>query len=187
MTARRTALTIAALLFISIALWIWTHRGPSDGLAPLSVTHLGLRMDPLTHVTGFTINGRGATGLCAMFAVTNVSKDSAIWFETVAIQQKTDNGWQRTPTDPYRTPPNPNKPAWSGIDADGLWSPGYGCLFAVGWPPNLPTNAVWRIEIKCGRGPSKLAQFLSDKFDLDFLTKRSPEQIILTPEVHCTP
>jgi hypothetical protein len=176
MTLRRTLLILAPLPLLVAALWLWSRAHRSHEITSLSITSLGLRMDPSTHVTGFTIAGRGATGVCAMFAVTNIGKD-AIWFDTSTVELKTAVGWQRT---------TPNLTAWSGIESDGmnsLWPPGKGCLYAVGWPPDISTNAVWRLRIQYGKAPSRFAQALSDKFDLDFFTRRKAEQIISTAEI----
>ena len=63
------------------------------------------------------------------------------------------------------------------------WPPGFGCFYAVPWPPGIPTNASWRLRVRYGPAPSPLAQKLADKLDLIFLTRRKGEHTVLTSEV----
>ncbi len=37
----------------------------------------------------------------------------------------------------------------------------YGCTYAVGWPPGLDTNAVWRLQVRCGKDRSSLQLWIN--------------------------
>lgn len=89
---------------------------------------------------------QGAAGLCAMFWVGNFPSNQFTRFNTVSVEQKTETGWQTF---------SPSGNAWSGV-AGNLWRSGYDCFYAVGWPPGLPTNAVWRLQVRYGKEPSGL-------------------------------
>ena len=80
---------------------------------------------------------RGATNLCALFWFTN-KEVSCVSFDTECAEQKVAGKWI-----PFAKP----SANWSGVEG-GLWTKGSGCLYAVGWPPGLATNAVWRLRVR---------------------------------------
>jgi hypothetical protein len=96
---------------------------------------------------------QGATGNCALFLVTNITKKEYLWFKTAFAEQKVGTAWKQL---------NPGTNAWSGIEGS-LWMPGYGCFMAVGWPPGLPTNATWRLRVRYGKDPSGLGIIINQK------------------------
>jgi hypothetical protein len=148
----------------------------------LSVEFIRLRskVDLAYRLTGFTIINPGELGmsdLYALFAVTNAGKDASIWFDTASVEQKTEAGWQRIV---------PTRSSWGGITSDCLnmyWPPGYGCFYAVAWPPGIPTNAPWRLKVKYGKAPSPLATKIADNLGLKFIAPRRQERTVSTLEV----
>jgi hypothetical protein len=92
--------------------------------------------------------------MCALFLVTNVTARDLLWFNTPFAEQKLGGEWK-----PLVRGAN----AWSGVEGR-LWTPGYGCFMAVGWPPGLDTNACWRLRVSFGRDPSLLRILINQKF-----------------------
>ena len=82
---------------------------------------------------------RGATNLCALFWFTNTDVES-VWFETECAEQKAAGKWVRC------AQPSAN---WSGVEGSS-WAKSSGCMYAVGWPPGLSTNATWRLRVRYG-------------------------------------
>jgi hypothetical protein len=175
-TILRGGLVLTVLVF---CLWYWQRAAP---LPRLAVTFTGLWHNPTTEPKGFRIQPNGGQGLCAVFAVTNLSKDTAIWFDTAFVEQKTEAGWKRV------------KPgSWSAIDSSamdsfgkGVWPASFGCYYTLTWPPGIPTNGVWRLGMRCGRNRSAIAEKIAkatEALNLSFLSRRKAEQILLTPEV----
>jgi hypothetical protein len=115
-----------------------------------------------------------ATGLCALFLVTNISAKQYIWFKTASVEQKTEAGWK---------PFVPKGGPWTGVEGQ-LWSPGYGCLIAVGWPPGLATNATWRLQMRYGRDPSTLGIIINQKTGREFFPRGKAEWTIISSEVN---
>jgi len=97
---------------------------------------------------------QGATGLCALFLVTNTTRNECLWFKTAFAEQKAGGEWEQF---------GPGTNAWSGVEGS-LWAPAYGCFMAVGWPPGLSTNAAWRLQVSYGRDPSPLRALINEKF-----------------------
>ena len=150
--------TIFAFVLLLLAVVLWGSSRPVPGAKSLSVGFVGMTNGPARQMKPTRIEVcQGATGLCAMFSVRDVSSNRWIWFKTASIEQKTQTGWQTF---------LPNATSWSGVEG-GMWSPGYGCLIAVGWPPGLPTNATWRLRVGYGREPSTWARVVNRKIGLE--------------------
>ncbi|HEU0011600.1 MAG TPA: hypothetical protein VFT34_17420 [Verrucomicrobiae bacterium] len=168
------------LMLLVYLFWAGARTSPTSGKLKLAVAFVCLTNSPPRQMvpTRIALSERGATGLCAMFVVTNVGgtkfwKDAAVWFETASVEQKTAAGWQPVPQDSQY---------WSGIEGR-VWTPGYGCLYAVGWPPGVPTNAAWRLLLRYGREASAMWTVANDKLGHGLLPKGKEEQTIPSSEV----
>jgi hypothetical protein len=115
----------------------------------------------------------GASGTCALFLVTNITRHQFLWFKTASLERKTETGWERF---------TPTNGAWSGPEGS-LWAPGYGCFVAVGWPPGLPTNVCWRLQLSYGRDPSELGILINQKSGREFFHSRKSENTVLSSTV----
>lgn len=168
------AVTISAFALLLLAFVLWGRSRPMPAVTSLSVGFVGLTNGPARQMKpNRIIVCEGATGLCAMFLVRDVSSNRWIWFKTASIEQKTPTGWQTF---------LPNGTPWSGVEG-GLWSPGYGCLYAVGWPPDLPTNATWRLRVSFGREPSTLRRRVNRMSGLAIFRSGREESVIASEEV----
>jgi len=165
---------VFAFVLLLLALILWSGSRPVPVATILSVGFVGLTNGPARQMKPTRIEVcQGATGLCAMFSVRDVSSNHWIWFKTASIEQKTSAGWQRF---------LPNGTSWSGVEG-GYWSPGYGCLFAVGWPPGLPTNTTWRLRVSYGREPSRLGMVVNQKLGREIFHSGPEEAVISSEEV----
>jgi len=67
--------------------------------------------------------------------------------------------------------------------------PGGTCGFVVEWPPGVPTNANWRLQLRYGRAPSAFTKKMGDMFDFTgklgsrLFNQRRVEGTMATPEV----
>ena len=166
--------TVFAFVLLLLALVLWGSSRPVPAATSLSVGFVGMTNGPARQMTPTRIVVcQGATGLCAMFSVRDVSSNRWIWFKTASIEQKTPTGWQTF---------LPNGTSWSGVEG-GYWSPGYGCLYAVGWPPGLPTNATWRLRVSYGREPSRLGMVVNRKLGREIFHSGREEAVISSEEV----
>jgi len=151
---RRYIIIFAAfVLLVVVYLFLRSlHTGPAS--PKLSVVFIGMTNNPKRTMTPIRVAiCGGATGLCAMLMVSNTSTDQNLWFKTTSVEQQTETGWQ---------PFIPSNSSWFGVEG-GDWSPRYGCLVAVGWPPGLATNASWRLQVRYGREQSSLGIILNQK------------------------
>lgn len=174
--ANRDKYAVTAFVFVLLllALVLWSGSRPVLAAPSLSVGFVGLTNGPARQMKPTRIEVcQGATGLCAMFSVRDVSSNRWIWFKTTSIEQKTPTGWRTF---------LPNGTPWSGVEG-GLWSPGYGCLYAVGWPPGLPTNATWRLRVSYGREPSTLRRRVNRMIGLAIFRSGREESVIASEEV----
>lgn len=171
---QKNAVTASASALLLLALVLWGSSRPVPAATSLSIGFVGMTNGPARQMKPTRIVVcEGATGLCAMFSVRVVSSNRWIWFKTASIEQKTPTGWQTF---------LPNGTPWSGVEG-GLWSPGSGCLYAVGWPPGLPTNATWRLRVSYGREPSTLGRRVNRKIGLAIFRSGREEAVISTEEV----
>ena len=152
--SQQSIATFAALALLIVGYLFWSGVRAGAPNTKLSVVFVGLTNSPMSQMTPTRVEVcQGATGLCAIFWVTNISTKQFMWFKTVSIEQKTDAGWHSFV---------PSGGPWSGIEGS-LWQPGYGCLYAVGWPPGLTTNTTWRLQVLCGRDPSAFGIYVNQK------------------------
>ena len=156
------------------ACWCWSRQRPSPQPQKLAMLFAGMTNNVVRTMgpPRIEVCGRGS-GPCALFVVTNLTRQHFLWFKTASVERKTAVGWERfTPTDP----------SWFG-PVGSLWMPGYGCFIAVGWPPGLPTNASWRLQVSYGKDPSALGRLINDKAGVEFFHSSKAEDIILSSEV----
>jgi hypothetical protein len=161
-------------LLLLVGYLFWSSVYAVAPATKLSVVFVGMTNSPMRQMTPTRLEVcQGATGLCAKFWVTNIATKQFIWFKTVSIEQKTDAGWQSFV---------PSGGPWSGVEGS-LWQPGYGCLYAVGWPPGLATNATWRLQVLYGRDPSEFGIVVNQKIGRDIFPSGKGELTIPSSEV----
>jgi hypothetical protein len=166
---------LAAILLVLGFCWTARNLRPSVPPRKLSALFIGMTNNvtrtmgpPRVEVCG------GASGTFALFLVTNTTRHDFLWFKTAAVEKKTPAGWQ---------PFIPTSVPWSGPQGR-LWSPGYGCLLAVGWPPGLPTNAYWRLQLTYGRDPGALGILINQESGREFFHSGKAENTIPSSEVN---
>src|SRR5436190_130240 len=126
-------------LAIGLAVWLCWFAGRRNP-PPVSVQFVGLTNNPVRRPPPSPSRlelGSGATNMCALFWFTNTDATS-VWFDTECAEQKLDGKWIQC------AQPNAD---WSGVGG-GVWLKRSGCMFAVGWPPGLSTNATWRLRVR---------------------------------------
>ncbi len=171
---RRWLVVVAAVLLVLLTCLWWgrTPGGPST--TKLAVVFVGLTNNPTAAVTPARVElCRGATGLCAVFLVTNITKSKRIWFETSGVERRTDSGWQPLAPDPS---------SWSGV-AGSVWTPEYGCLYAVGWPPGVSTNASWRLQMRYGLEPPDVGLAINQVLGRNVVPRGKVVQAVPSSEV----
>ncbi len=148
MTRPRKYVAFAAVLVIvSLLFLISPHSRTGTTQKKLAVIFIGLTNSPTRTMGPPRVEVcPGATGLCALFLVTNTTSKEFLWFKTPFAEQKSEGEWKQLSHDAN---------TWAGVQGS-LWGPGYGCLMAVGWPPGLPTNSTWRLLVEYGPDPSTL-------------------------------
>lgn len=140
------------LLLVAYLFWMGGQAGPTS--PKLAVVFVGMTNNPASTMTPVRVAVcQGATGRCAMFTVSNTTTNQYLRFKTTSVELKTETGWQSFVL---------SSGSWSGVEGS-VWSPRYGCLFAVGWPPGLPTNASWRLQVRYEREPTSLGVILNQK------------------------
>ena len=111
----------------------------------LTVQFVGFTNDPVESMSPVRVcMSQGTTGLCALFRVTNPDANASAQFNTTGIEVNQGPGWESVPV------PGPSY----GVGG-GSWTPGYGCLYAVGWPPGVSTNATWRLQVSVAHEPAR--------------------------------
>ncbi len=178
MKGQRTfSVAVVGVLILLAALLLWNrfHHGPPR--PKLSILFIGLTNNPTRQMTPTRIEaGQGATGVCAMFFVQNITSNQFLWFKTDSVEQKTDTGWQ--PFSLGRI----GSFSWDGVGGS-VWLPGYGCYYAVAWPPGLPSNAVWRLQVSYGKDPSSFGRFVNRQIGWDLFRSGKQESSVSSPEV----
>jgi hypothetical protein len=166
--------TFVALVLLVVSYLFWGGVYAGGPATKLSVVFVGMTNSPTRQMTPTRLEvGSSATGPCAMFWVTNIATKQFIWFKTVSIEQKTDAGWQTFV---------PSGGSWYGVEGF-RWDPGYGCLFAVGWPPGLATNATWRLQVLYGRDVSTFRVILNHEMGRRIFTSGKGELTVPSSEV----
>lgn len=188
---RRSFLVGVGVALLATVLF-WLCGGLRIGSAPtrLAVVFVNVQNDPVSHPPKGPTVLHGGLGLCAIFAVTNVGTDASMWFRTSAVEHRVGEEWRRNPVPPYRSRVvdqlrTGGKP-WFLIDSDDVndvFPPGRGWYYAVPWPPDVPTNAVWRLELRYGRLPSPRARKVDDQLGVRLFARRGQGRTLVTPEV----
>jgi hypothetical protein len=175
MTRLKQSIAILAGIVLLLVILLFMDNAHVSGPAKkLSVVFVGMTNNPARQMTPTRIElSQGATGLCAMFWVSNAPANHFIWFKTDSVEQKTETGWQRFV---------PSGGDWSGVEGS-RWQPGYGCFFAVGWPSGLATNATWRLQVRYGRDPSTLGIIVNEKTGREIFRSGKAESSIPSSEV----
>jgi hypothetical protein len=127
------------LALVVIVFLLLPPEAPPKG--DLTVTFLGMTNNPVRAVRPVRLElFQGATGLCAVFEVKSLATKSSIQYKQESIEKRTEAGWITSSHNPEHT----------GI-AGMRWTPGYRSLYALAWPPDLPTNATWRVVLSVQR------------------------------------
>jgi hypothetical protein len=192
--SRKHLYALGALVLVTLVAWSALRK---VSVSPrLAVGLVAVESEPGSHPQKLPMVLHGNTGLCAVFAVTNVAKDASIWFNTYALEVKVGAEWRRTVLPPYHTRVDDELRAWRKpwflIDSEDIYDvcpPGRAWYYAVAWPPNVPTNGTWRLELRYGIAPSALTVKLNDAFDFTgtlgsvLFNKHRVQGTLLTPEV----
>jgi hypothetical protein len=192
--SRKHLFAVGALLLVALVIWSGLRRGSAPPRLAVGLVAIDNNPGSRPQLIPMVLNGN--TGLCAVFAVTNVAKDASIWFNTSALEQKVGSEWRRTVLPPYHVRVDDELRAgrkpWFLIDSDDVYDlcpPGRAWYYAVAWPPDVPTNGVWRLQLRYGRAPSALTVKLSDAFDFTgrlgaiLFNKHRTQGTLVTPEV----
>jgi hypothetical protein len=174
--SRRIRIIGAAFAFLAAFTFVlvWTVNPASAAASKPTVLFVGFTNNPVRQMLPFRVETcEGATGLCALFWVTNTSPN-IINFKTDSVEIKTDNGWQ---------PFLPTGAPWGGVEGS-LWFSNYGCIYAVGWPPGLRTNATWRLQVRHAREPSLLGILINQKLGRNLFR---PGQEFTSPTAEVVP
>lgn len=152
---------------------------------------MAVQNEPLAHWHKAATVMHGSRGLCAIFGVTNTSAHDSIWFNTWALDQKVGGEWRQQVLPPYASRSRGAKACYliDSDDVNNVYPPGRGWYYVVPWPPDIPTNAAWRLELRYGRAPSPLIKTMDRAFaftrilGFTVFDKRRAEATLLTPEV----
>jgi hypothetical protein len=170
----RYILVVAAgLFFLGYVVSVSVHTKAKAPL--LSITFQGWTNNPVRSPPPNRLElARGATGRCALFWVTNAEPfDHTLWFDSFEVEQNTNGQWLAF----TRT-----NSLWSGVEGSVWWG-GYGCMYAVGWPPGLPTNATWRLRIRCGRDLSPIKLRINEKLRRKIFHPDQKHMVLWSSEV----
>jgi hypothetical protein len=157
MSGNRVLILVGVLgVFAGLLLWLLGAKKPRS----ISVEFVGLTNNPVATLPSAAprlVLAAGATNLCALFWFTNAHAAS-VWFKTDCAEQKVGGKWVECARPSGQ---------WNGVDG-GLWMKGSGCLWAIGWPPGLPTNATWRLQVRYGNDLSMFKIIMNQKFGAVF-------------------
>jgi len=130
---------IVMALLLTVIWWVLATSHPANP-PRLSVVFVEFTNNPVHTMQPVRVEvPQGAKGLCALFQVSNADPNQ-IQFDTLAVDTNNGSSWARfAPVTP-----------WRGIEGS-LWLGGYSCLYAVAWPPGLPTNIAWRLELSVAK------------------------------------
>src|SRR6266496_3199306 len=151
---RRSAIIFIVVILLLLGCLLWMSVRSHERDRSLAVVFVGWTNNPQHTFSPFRVEvvPQGATGLCALFRVTNVRRSGYILFSTSSVETNDGRGW--TAFVPAGS--------WSGVGGS-TWTPGYTCLYAVGWPPGLPTNSSWRLQLSVAREPSGFYRYANEK------------------------
>ena len=172
---RRCIMAVAMLLLFAFMSILWWSGQSRKRVSPLSVTFAGWTNHPARMPPPNRLElGRGATGRCALFWVTNTGNPhERVWFDAMRVEQKIDGQWHAFV---------PTNARWSGVEGS-IWNGGYGCHYAIGSPPGLPTNAIWRLQVRCGRDRSSLKLAINSWMGREFFRRTKEYVSFPTSEV----
>jgi hypothetical protein len=161
--SRNRVLILIGVLGVVAGLLIWLSG--ANRPRPISVGFVSLTNNPVATLASAKPRlamAQGATNLCAVFWFTNAHAAS-VWFKTDCAEQKIGGKWVECARPSSQ---------WNGVEG-GLWRKGSGCLYAVGWPPGLPTNATWRLKVRYGNDLSVFKIIMNQKFGAVFHSSES--------------
>lgn len=169
---RRNIILITVLVLPFLASLCWIALKPaSPAKSDLSVEFMGMTNNPEHTMTPVRVEViPGTPGRHALFRVKNNNPDKLIRFDTSCVETNDGQGWKKF------------VPAgdWAGVGGSE-WFPGYSCFYAIAWPPGLPTNVVWRMQMSVAREPTGLRQKINEFTvrkifgDYDYQTTASSE------------
>src|SRR5262249_545891 len=138
MNPKRKAVTYSVGFLLLLLLLAFVLARPPEEAATngdLALTFLGMTNNPARSFRPVRLEVvSGTNTLCAVFRVTCLTADCSIQFDQEGVETRSRGQWV---WDPIR------EQAISG----SRWTPGYSCLYAVPWPPRVPTNENWRAVI----------------------------------------
>lgn len=146
MRKRVTAVSIVLIVLAFFALARSLRSGRATGF-PLSAVILGY-----TNAPGRAWRYGTSTGMYVLLGVTNRAKTAVKDFGIDAIETRGDDGWKEHLSDL----------AGSGLGAD--WGPGYGIVYAIPWPADLPTDASSRLRLWVDHEPFQLVRRVARTF-----------------------
>jgi hypothetical protein len=149
---------LALLLILALLLARLSREAPPTG--DLAVTFLGITNNPAPSFRPVRLAMvGGATGLCAIFRIANVTSNYFLEFEGAGVERLS----------PEKGVTNSFSPRYSGT-LGSRWMPGYSCLYAFGWPSEVPTNESWRLVLTVQREPGGIRRHVNDYMQRDFFT-----------------
>jgi hypothetical protein len=162
---KRAALRYASgflllLLILALLLARLPREAPPTG--DLAVTFLGVTNNPIRSFTPVRLEMlQGTTGLCAIFRIANVTSNYFLEFEGAGVERlSAEKGGTNSFSQRY-----------SGT-LGSRWTPGYSCLYAFSWPPEVPTNENWRLVLTVQREPGGIRRHINDYMQRDVFTLR---------------
>src|SRR6185369_14246370 len=140
--AVRSVLIFALLLLIVFGLLALLPKEAAP-TGDLAVTFLGVTNNPARSFRPVRLEMlQGTTGLCAIFRIANVTSNYFLEFEGAGVERLS----------PDKGATNSFAQRYSGT-LGSRWTPGYSCLYAFSWPPEVPTNESWRLVLTVQREP----------------------------------
>ncbi len=174
MSRNRVLILVGGLgVLTGLLCWLLSNRNPGA----ISVDFVCLTNNPVRRPPPASARlevCRGATNLCALFWFTNKAAAS-VWFKTECAEQRVDGKWIECARPSAQ---------WDGVEG-GRWTKGSGCMYAVGWPPGLATNATWRLKVRYGNDLSLFK--LSMNKILSLAAFRPSESFYLIPSAEVAP
>ena len=174
MNPRRNMIVVIAGAVVLLVVALMLRPGQRPSAPGMAVVFVGMTNNAQEQMTPTRVAVfQGVVGLEVLFFVQNVTSNRYLWFKQTAIEQKTASGWQLFST---------NVPF--GPSLEGLrWTPGYGCLYAAGWPAGLPTNTIWRMRVIYGHDPDKFGVMMNQRLGFQLFDNSGLEGEVLSTEV----
>jgi hypothetical protein len=164
---RYLILFAAVVLLVSVCLWRSSTRAQAAAKADLSVVFLYLTNNPKAALNPVRIAvPQNVAGLCALFRVTSICSNTPILYDTLFVEKREGHRWTKF------APPGPST-RMAGLD----WMPGYSCLVALSWPPGLPTNTSWRLQLTVAREPPGFAEYINRRLHRELFRPRGRHSV----------